>query len=121
MHRPSETDLLGLWEEGLVRHPIDRALLLCAWARPDLAADRFAGLPLGAVNAELLRLRAALFGRQVELQLDCEHCGESLEIPLDLAQLAADIDAPAGGDTEIEVEGFRFRLPASREDRKSVV
>ncbi len=115
MHRPSETDLLGLWEEGLVRHPIDRALLLCAWARPDLAADRFAGLPLGSVNAELLRLRAALFGRQVELQLDCGHCGESLEIPLDLAQLTADTDGAADRNTEIEVEGFRFRLPASRD------
>ncbi len=149
MHRPSEADLLGLWEEGLVRHPIDRALLLCAWARPDLPADRFAGLPLGVVNAELLRLRAALFGRQVELQLDCGQCGEALEIPLDLARLAEGGPASDSGNwdgvvsdsvasgsvvsdrggpdsfgpdsvgpdssTEIEVDGFRFRLPTSRD------
>ena len=30
MRIPSETDLLSLWEEGQVRHPIDRALLLFA-------------------------------------------------------------------------------------------
>jgi hypothetical protein len=114
MRIPSETDLLKLWEEGQDRHPIDRALLLCAWARPDIAADRFAGLPLGVVNAGLLRLRAALFGRRVELQIECEHCGELLEIPLDIGELAAGVSEQEDG-AEIEVDGFRFRLPASRD------
>ena len=36
MRTPSETELLDLWEEGQVRHPIDRALLLFA-----LSADYF--------------------------------------------------------------------------------
>jgi hypothetical protein len=120
MRTLSETDLLNLWEEGQARHPIDRALLLCAWARPDIAADRFACLPLGVVNAGLLKMRTALFGRRVELQVACEHCGEQLEIPLDLAELAADTGTGAGAGeqetgAEIEVEGFRFRLPASRD------
>jgi hypothetical protein len=114
MRAPSETDLLKLWEDGQVRHPIDRALLLCAWARPDIAADRFAGLPLGVVNASLLNMRAALFGRRVELQVECEHCGELLEIPLDLAELTAGV-SEQDGDAEIDVDGFRFRLPASRD------
>jgi hypothetical protein len=114
MRIPSETDLLKLWEDGQVRHPIDRALLLCAWARPDIAADRFAGLPLGVVNASLLNMRAALFGRQVELQVECEHCGELLEIPLDLAELTAGV-SEQDGDAEIDIDGFHFRLPASRD------
>jgi hypothetical protein len=114
MRTSSETDLLKLWEDGQVRHPIDRALLLCAWARPDIAADRLAGLPLGVVNASLLKMRAALFGRRVELQVECEHCGELLEIPLDIGELAAGGSEQESG-AEIEVDGFRFRLPASRD------
>lgn len=114
MRTPSETDLLKLWEEGQVRHPIDRALLLCAWARPDIAADRFAGLPLGVVNAGLLKMRAALFGPRVELQVKCTHCGELLEIPLDLAELTASASEQER-DVEIDVDGFRFRSPASRD------
>lgn len=114
MRVPSETELLSLWEDGQIRHPIDRALLLCAWARPDIAADRFAHLPLGVVNTDLLKMRVALFGHRVELQVDCEYCGEPLEIPLEIGELltsARKQDNPA----EIEVGGFRFRLPASRD------
>lgn len=114
MRTPSETELLDLWEEGQVRHPIDRALLLFAWTRADIAADRFARLPLGVVNAGLLKLRAALFGPKVELQVECEHCGDLLEIPLDISELAAGANEQESG-AEIEVDGFRFRLPASRD------
>lgn len=114
MRIPSETDLLTLWEEGQARHPIDRALLLCAWARPDIAADRLAWLPIGVVNAELLNMQAALFGPRVELQLECAHCCELLEIPLDLGDLATAVGGQESGG-EIAVDGFRFRLPASRD------
>lgn len=51
MRPPSESELLSLWEQGLARHPIDRALLLCSWARPELPGERLAGLPLGVVDA----------------------------------------------------------------------
>jgi hypothetical protein len=114
MRTPSAADLLSLWEEGQVRHPIDRALLLCAWARPDIAADRFASLPLGLVNAGLLKMRVAMFGQRVELQVECEHCGELLEVPLDIVELTAGASEHEAG-AYIEVDGFRFRLPASRD------
>ena len=91
MRALDEAELLSLWESGQTRHPIDRALLLCAWARPDVAPERFAQLPLGVVNAGLLRMRAALFGAHVEVQLDCEHCGEHLELALDIGELLADL------------------------------
>jgi hypothetical protein len=89
-------------------------LLLCAWARPDIDPECVDRLPLGVVNAGLLKMRAALFGPRVELQVECEHCGELLEIPLDLAELIAGASEQES-DVEIEVDGFRFRLPASRD------
>ena len=48
MQVPSEAQLLALWEQGLRRHPVDRALLLCAWARPEVPGSRLAELPLRA-------------------------------------------------------------------------
>ena len=114
MHGASESALLSLWEGGQTRHPIDRALLLCAWARPELAPEQLARLPLGTVNAALLQLRGALFGPTIDLQIACEQCGEQLEtqiITSDLLAGARTNDAPA----TIDVQGFAFRLPDSRD------
>jgi hypothetical protein len=112
MRVPSDAELLGLWELGLGRHPIDRALLLCAWARPDIPVARLAELPLGAVNAALLRLRGAWFGPRIDAVTDCERCGERLEFALDtramLASAAAGDERPA-----LEVNGLQFRVPTS--------
>jgi hypothetical protein len=114
MHTPSEAELLELWEAGLDRHPIDRSLLLCAWARPDIAPARFADLPLGVVNASLLKLRAALFGARPTLQAVCAHCGEALDIPFAIDALLADTATPENAG-EVAVGDYRFRLPASRD------
>ena len=113
----ARTERIGaarLWERGLARHPIDRALLLCAWARPELPGERLAGLPLGVVNAALLRMRARLFGPRIELQVRCEQCGEQLAVGLVVDELLADADQ--GDDRgEVDVGAFRFRVPDSRD------
>jgi hypothetical protein len=112
MRVTNERELLGLWEIGQARHPIDRALLLCAWAQPDIAPDRVAHLPLGVVNRYLLKMRRALFGPRIEARVACEECGELLEIDLAVEQLLAGAEDSHEG-TELEIDGFRFRLPDS--------
>lgn len=114
MRGVSDSTLLGWWEIGQTRHPIDRALLLCAWARPELAPDQLARLPIGVVNAALLQLRAALFGPIVEFQLECRHCGEALAMQMTTDQLLADLP-PEGQEPQVEVGGYRFRRPDSRD------
>jgi hypothetical protein len=114
MRQPSETDLLALWEAGDSRHPIDRALLLSAWARPELAADQFARLPLGVVNADLLKTRANLFGNHVVLQCACGECGELLEVPVAIDEVLATAHT-SDSHAEVTLAGFRFRLPDSRD------
>ena len=107
-------DVLALWEQGRARHPIDRALLLFAAACPQLPADRLADLPLGERNAALLRLRHRTFGREVRAYIDCPACGERMELALQVDMfLPPETDAPAGG--ELESDGYRFRLPTSRD------
>ncbi len=114
MQAPGEAEILALWECGLVRHPIDRALLLCACARPDVPASRFPDLPLGAINRALLRLRETCFGPRINAYVDCEQCGERMEIAFDTGQLLAGVneqDTPA----EFEMSNHRFRVPCSRD------
>ena len=114
MRVPSEAQLLALWEQGLRRHPVDRALLLCAWARPDIAGAGLAALPLGAVNAALLRLREACFGAGIEAYVDCPRCGERLGLVLDARELLAGA-AEGDGRADLELAGLRFRVPCSRD------
>jgi hypothetical protein len=106
--------VLSLWEEGRVRHPIDRGLLLFAAARPDLSADRLADLSLGERNVALLRLRRATFGPEIHAYVDCPSCGERMELAL-----RVDMFLPSDSETqpvgELETHGFRFRLPTSRD------
>jgi hypothetical protein len=111
---PSTADLLGVWERGMSRHPIDRALLLAAWARPDEPPDRLADLPLGAVNEALLRLREAWFGTPIRAYADCAACGERTELSLDPAIFAFP-PAPAEAEREVAVSGVRFRPPSRRD------
>lgn len=118
MRTPAETDLLALWERGLRRHPIDRALLLSAWARPDLPPDRLADLPLGALNRALLRLRVAWFGPQIQAYLDCVGCGARLDLALDAEALLADTasdEAAPERPPQLALDGLRFRVPSSRD------
>jgi len=116
-----ETEILALWERGLTRHSIDRALLLCAWARPDLPSSSFPDLPLGTINRALLRLRETCFGPRIIACIDCEHCGTRMEIVLDTGQLLAGIkedDAASEFDNspvEFEISNLRFRVPCSRD------
>ena len=114
MQIPGEAQLLALWEQGLRRHPVDRALLLCAWARPEVPGTRLAELPLGTINAALLRMREACFGSRIDAYVDCPCCGERLGLQLDAGDLlagAAETDSRA----DLELAGLRFRVPCSRD------
>lgn len=108
------SDLLTLWEQGGARHPIDRALLFCGWARPELSPATIADLPLGAVNESLIRLRAESFGDRIEAYVDCERCRERLEMTLEAGHLLA--SGGAGDERDaLDVGGYRFRAPSSRD------
>jgi hypothetical protein len=108
------SDLLALWERGAPRQALDRTALLCAWARPELQADEIADLPLGAVTSSLLRLREASFGARISCHIDCEECGERLELVLGVPELLQ----PVSSEDETrstEVGGFQVRTPTLRD------
>ena len=117
MRALAAADMLMLWERGVTRHPIDRAALLAAAARPDLAPDAIADLPLGAVTAGQLGLRTAIFGPRIAGHVDCAHCGDRLELALDAGNLLQ--PEPASLDDTsprvVEIEGRRLRAPCLRD------
>jgi hypothetical protein len=112
MRKLDASDVLLLWERGLTRHAIDRSSLLVAWARPELAAERIADLPLGEVTANLLQLRAASFGARIRAHVDCERCGQRLELNLVAHELLQPGSAPS---LETAVAGLRLRPPCLRD------
>jgi hypothetical protein len=114
---PSALELLDVWEDGRGRSAAYRAVALLAASGP-ASREAVAGLSLGQRDAELLRLREALWGRKMAAAAVCPGCRERLELELDTAELLA-----AGGERVSEepaelglsVAGYevRFRLPAT--------
>jgi hypothetical protein len=95
---------------------------MCAWARPDLPFDSIADLPLGEITASLLRARAAVFGEQIRGHVDCEECGQRLELTVLVGELlqpsalgVADAGAGIAALREVNVSGIRCRLPSLRD------
>lgn len=112
---PSGPELLDTWEAGLAASDADRALLLHALARPSLDTSRLLNTPVGCRDADMLTLRALLFGELAQVRLRCADCAEELEFALEIRQLLTR-DGPAeDADEPIEVAlgewAVRFRLP----------
>lgn len=112
MKKLSNFDLLDLWERGSVLHPIDRALAALAVALPGESYSALAAWPLGRRNAALAQLRRICFGPVLEGWTTCPHCGQRLEFTMGIEALEQ--EAPTA-DLRIEVDGYTYRLPASRD------
>lgn len=85
-------DVLQVWELGGALHPIDRALLLCAFAAPGVEHAQLAALSLGERDALLLRLRGRTFGERIDAVTECEQCKAGLELSITVEALR--IEAP---------------------------
>lgn len=107
----SPARLLAIWESGVRRHPIDRALLLFALAAPQRNPDDLADAPLGERNAAIMALREACFGGQLRAWVDCPDCGERMEFELHPSMLPP---RPRRLVDEIVVGEVRFTPPTSR-------
>jgi len=102
-------DVLALWERAIS-------------ARSELRADAILSAcidspseSLGARNAELLSLRARLFGHVQALRSTCTGCGAAVEFSVDCDALARDLRPTSDtvGTHVIELDGYHveFRVP----------
>jgi len=117
MTAPSGPELLNTWEAGVASSDADRALLLHALARPSLDMSRLLSTPVGSRDADLLTLRALLFGELAQVRLRCAGCAEELEFALDVRELLTGDGPPKDKDSHEPIEvalgewAVRFRLP----------
>lgn len=131
MHALSASELLAVWEEGLNRSSVQRALILLTAAYPETAPDALEDLAIGERDTRLMALRERTFGPQLVCVATCPKCGARLESTFSLTDIRTAI--PSGpccgrweGDTKHDTSAFcmgdfevGFRLPNSR-DLKTV-
>jgi hypothetical protein len=121
MRALSDSELLDLWEGGLRRHPLDRALLALCAAYPETGYERIAEWPLGRRNRALIEMHCERFGRSLRGWIACTRCGEKLEFELDGEMVAATASSEGhpthlnNPDQPIVFNQRAFRLPTSRD------
>ncbi len=117
MRSLSAADLVRIWELGQERHPIDRALLLLAYAFPEKQLTELASLSIGCRDAYLLMLREITFGEQLNSFATCPQCQENLEFSLSTKALRIINPDTMTDLTEYQMSidslKLQFRLPNS--------
>ena len=116
MHPPSAAQLIGAWEAGVSRRPVDRALTLLAAACPEMTFAELAALPVGRRDACLLELRESLFGSALDCYAECLWCQAPLEFRTDARELLARAERSAEPNRRELVcgdERLMFRAPDS--------
>ncbi|MDJ0601904.1 MAG: hypothetical protein QNJ37_24065 [Crocosphaera sp.] len=113
----SAADIVRIWELGQDRHPIDRALLLLAYAFPEKQFTELASWSIGCRDAYLLMLREITFGEQLNSFATCPQCQENLEFSLNTKDLRIiDPDTMTDlRDYQVSMDrlNLHFRLPNS--------
>jgi hypothetical protein len=99
-------EIVGAWEAGLGRRPLDKAIaLLWSAGHADPAA-----LPLAERDRRLLELRQTSFGPTLALLADCPDCGALLELEVEAASLAGSLVTPE--PEAVELGGRRIEIRA---------
>ncbi len=106
----SSAQILDLWESGVTRHPLDRALQLLRWMQPEMKLSELADISIGQRDQMLFVMRGQLFGRDLPAYIDCPQCKTRLEFILDTEAFRCEIN-----NQPIEVDGLCIRPPTSRD------
>src|ERR1051326_505282 len=110
MHAPTAIQALGVWERGQGQGPARRGLELLSLARPETSLEELADVSIGARNASLLELYAAMFGGALEGCADCPVCGEAMETSFAVEDLVPRSPTPPHGELRLMVEGYDMQL-----------
>jgi hypothetical protein len=119
MHEVGAAEVLQAWEDSLDLSPTRRALTLLSLISGDQTPAELAELPIGERDVGLMRLRAQLFGDEVEAFCACPSCGEELDVAFQLHSIlagATEATESAGGRPTVTVnmEGCEVELRAPR-------
>jgi hypothetical protein len=115
MHAPTANDALVVWERGAGQSAAARGLALLGLAHAGTDADTLADVSVGARDAALLALRAAMFGERMESCANCPACREMIEMSFTAADMRA--AAPESPKLTLSQDGYdvKLRLLTSRD------
>lgn len=110
-------ELLDIWDAGRVVTPSRRSLLLLSAVYPK-ERDVLANMPIGGLNARLLRLRAQLFGSTLNCLASCPECNAPIEAAFGIDGLLSHAIEPIPEENathSLTHEGYTvdFRLPTA--------
>jgi hypothetical protein len=110
MRALSAQEMLAVWERGMDRLPLERALALLEAACPESEPQALAALSIGRRDARLFTLREWAFGPRLTGCSACRNCGETLEVDLQVADLRQDADKDGPGATTFSIQGYELAL-----------
>jgi hypothetical protein len=113
MHPLNAADVVKIWDQGQAWHPVDRALLLLAYALPESPAEELLAYSLGQRNMRLLQTRQLTIGDRLQGLVACPQCGASLEFDLQVTQLLLPEPNILAWELATDVWRVRYRLPNS--------
>lgn len=108
-------NVVTIWEQGQALHPIDRALLLLAFAWPNSDMETLQGLTVGQRNGRLLRLRQQTIGNQLSGLASCPNCQETITFEVLVEQLLLPEPTQAQYEQTISTWNVTFRLPTGQD------
>ena len=113
MRSLTAADIVRIWDQGQAWHPVDRALLLLAYALPEAPVEELLALSVGQRNGRLLRARQLTIGDPLEGLVTCPRCGETLEFNLQVHQILLPEPETPVQELAVDTWQVRFRLPNS--------
>jgi hypothetical protein len=113
MRSLTAVDIVRIWDQGQAWHPIDRALLLLAYALPEVPPEELPALSVGQRNLRLMQTRQLTIGDRLEGLVACPKCHESLEFNVQVTQLLLPEPEIKVQELAIDAWRMRFRLPDS--------
>lgn len=117
MNSLSTLELLTVWELGLNRGQVERALALLVAACPQVSRQQLANLSLGQRDRKLLKLRETTFGSEMSCLMVCPACDERLELTVKISELLSEPQEPTRSSLQLTVDDYdvEFRLPNSED------
>ena len=89
MYALSAADLLGIWENGAGKTPVEQALAILRVAFPRATNAKLMQLTIGQRDACLIHLHDLTFGPRLKGLTNCPACDERLELDFDGRDLLA--------------------------------
>jgi hypothetical protein len=117
MRALTSDELLEIWEAGRYATPTVRSILLLSAVFPE-ERENLAIVPLGALNALLIRVRAWLFGPTFNCLANCPECNSLVETSLSVTDLLSHQtespqNLPSVYSLTIKQQTLEFRLPTA--------